>query len=108
MELTWQNPPEQKRHRPRKYDDIVETLMTRPGMWALVSENDTTRRVFVALRNVQGIEVLTRINDGGRIDTYARWVDHTTLGNCKHCGRHGKVNADNLCRVHAPLERGIA
>lgn len=106
MNIKWQTPPPVKSAKRRKYDDIREALMERPGQWALIVEDQPHRNVGDAIRQYGNIEVTTRKNANGRIDIYARYVEPTTLGECARCGKRGKVNAAGLCRLHAPL--GVA
>ena len=106
MTIKWQTPPATHSGRRRKYDDIRDTLMERPGQWALIAEDQRHRNVGDAIRQYGNIEVTTRKNATGRIDIYARYVEPTTLGECARCGKRGRVNKGGLCRLHAPL--GVA
>jgi len=105
MNLKWQTPPEPKSARRKKYDDIRDALMERPGRWALIAERQANRNIGDALRQYGGIEVTTRLNANREIDIYARYVEPINLGECVRCGKRGKVNAEGACRIHAPLMR---
>lgn len=105
MTIKWQNPPAQNSGRRRKYDGIRDALMERPGRWALVAEGQQHRNVGDAIRQYGDIEVTTRKTAAGLIDIYARYIEPATLGECVRCNKRGKVNADGVCRIHAPLMR---
>lgn len=105
MNIKWQTPPPAKSATRRKYDDIRDTLMERPGQWALIAEGKKNRNIGDAIRQYSGFEVTTRKTAAGLIDTYARYVEPINLGECVRCGKRGKVNADGACRIHAPLMR---
>lgn len=105
MSIKWQNPPAKHATRAFKYQSIIDALVGRPNTWAVVAENQKNRNVGDSLRQKPGIEVTTRTNPDRTIDIYARYVEVEHIGTCDRCGKRGKVNADGLCKVHAPLGR---
>ena len=107
MNIKWQEPPAPKTGRGDfDYDAVGQKLMDRPGAWALVHEGMKSRTRMTTWKK-RGFDSTTRPNprDPKIYDVYVRYVEVTKVGTCDRCGKRGKVNADGLCKVHAPLGR---
>lgn len=73
MELEFRDPPGDNRGgNHRKYTNLVEELMKRPGEWAFVG-NYKSAASGANIKNY-GLEVTTRIKKNRTFDIYARWI----------------------------------
>lgn len=77
-ELTWQDPPPQRRGRTKgthgtRWTSILEQCQARPGQWACVGTQKSNNSQY-ALKNL-GLEATTRKNADGSHDLYVRWPE---------------------------------
>lgn len=71
MDIRWEDPA--PRGGRTDWKGIVEVLRSRPGVWALISEN-LPAHAATTLRRYPGVKVTTRdITPQGTVKIYARW-----------------------------------
>lgn len=71
-DIKWQEPPENNRS---KWSEIADALRGRPGQWALV-KTSATNGAFGQYKARLGLEfeIVTRRNNEGNVDFYARFI----------------------------------